>query len=114
MQRGLKSKAVRLVRAGMGKQTARVEVMARGWESKSIESQIEALKAAEEATGKEQLTVEVAAALRRQETLLLARTHLQQQIDTAQHPRHREMLQCALADLEKQLAHATVVKNAAA
>ena len=78
--------------------------MARGWESKSVESQIEALKAEQKATGKERLTNEVAAALRRTETLLLARTHLQQQIGIAQHPRHREMLMCALADVERQLS----------
>ena len=47
---------------------------------------------------------EVAEALRKKETLLLARTHMQQQLQATQHPRRREMLQNALADLEKQLA----------
>jgi hypothetical protein len=57
-----------------------------------------------EETAKKRLTPEVAAALRKKETLLLARAHLQQQMQVSQHPRHRVMLQNALADLEKQLA----------
>ena len=55
-------------------------------------------------TARKRLTPEVAAALRKKETLLLARAHLQQQMQATQHPRHREMLQSALTDLEKQLA----------
>ncbi len=50
------------------------------------------------------ITPEAAAALRRKETLLLARARLQQQMQASLHPRHLEMLQNALADLEKQLA----------
>jgi hypothetical protein len=78
--------------------------MARGWESKSVESQMESSQAQRKETGKKRLDPEVAAALRKKETLLLARTHLQQQMQASQHPRHREMLQNALTDLEKQLA----------
>jgi hypothetical protein len=78
--------------------------MARGWESKSVESQMETLQSERKETAKERLTPEVAAALRKKETLLLARAHLQQQMQASQHPRHRDMLQNALADLEKQLA----------
>jgi hypothetical protein len=43
------------------------------------------------------------ATLRKRETLLLARTHLLQQIQASQHPRHLAMLESALAALEKQL-----------
>ena len=55
-------------------------------------------------TAKKRVTPEVAAALRKKETLLLARTHLRQQMQVTQHARHREILQNALTDLEKQLA----------
>ena len=52
---------------------------------------------------KRELTPEMAKALRKRESLLLARTHLLQQMQAAQNPRHREMMQRALGDLEKQL-----------
>ena len=65
---------------------------------------MESSQAQRKETGKKRLDPEVAAALRKKETLLLARTHLQQQMQASQHPRHREMLQNALTDLEKQLA----------
>ena len=61
---------------------------------------------------KKRLSPELAAALRKKETLLLARTHLQRQIEVSQHPRHREMLQTALADLEKQLADLNALDSA--
>ncbi len=87
--------------------------MARGWESKSVESQMETAQSKQEETARKRLTPEVAAALRKKETLLLARAHLQQQMQASQHPRHREMLQNALADLEKQLADLGALDSAA-
>jgi hypothetical protein len=78
--------------------------MARGWESKSVESQMETSQTKKEQPGKKRVSPEVAAALRKKETLVLARAHLQQQMQLSQHPRRQEMLQNALTDLEKQLA----------
>lgn len=78
--------------------------MARGWESKSVESQIESSQSIQGEAAKKRWTAEAAAAARKEETLRLARTHLQQQLRASQHPRHREMLQTALSDVEKQLA----------
>jgi putative heme iron utilization protein len=78
--------------------------MARGWESKSVESQMETAKAERKESAQKRLTPEGAAALRKKETLLLARAHLQQQMQASQHPRYQVMLQNALAELEKQLA----------
>ena len=78
--------------------------MARGWESKSVESQMESSQTNRDETAKKRLTPEVAEAKRKKDTLLLARAHLQQQLQMSQHPRRREMLQLALADLEQQLA----------
>jgi hypothetical protein len=78
--------------------------MARGWESKSVESQIETSQSERKETAHQRVNPEEAAALRKKETLLLACTHLQQQLKASQHPRHRDMLQKALADLEKQIA----------
>jgi hypothetical protein len=87
--------------------------MARGWESKSVEAQMESSQSNRDGNAKKRLSPELAAALRKRETLLLARAHLQQQIEVSQHPRHREMLQSALADLEKQLADLNALNSAA-
>lgn len=64
---------------------------------------METAQSKQEETAKQRLTPEGAATLRKKETLLLACTHLQQQMQASQHPRHREMLQNALTDLERQL-----------
>ena len=42
--------------------------------------------------------------MRRQQSLLLSRSRVLQQLELSQNPRHREMLHQALADLEAQLA----------
>lgn len=78
--------------------------MARGWESKSVELQMENSKTEQKEPGNKQPLPEVADVLRRKETLLLARTYLQQQMQKTQHERHRDMLQNALVDVEKQIA----------
>jgi hypothetical protein len=88
--------------------------MARGWESKAVESQIEAARSDQAASSKEHLNPEKATAQRKKETLLLARTHLLQQLQSSQNPRHREIIEKALADLEKQLASAEEVGRSAA
>ena len=74
---------------------------------------MEASKSAGHEPTKPWLSPEAAATLRRKETLLLARTHLQQQMQASQHPRHREMLENALADLEKQIAELGAQERAA-
>ncbi len=81
--------------------------MARGWESKSVESQIESARSEQPSSSKKHLSPEKAEALRRKESLLLARTRLLQRIRSSQNPRHLEMLEKALADLEKLLAAAS-------
>jgi len=87
--------------------------MARGWESKSVEAQMETSQSDRDETAKKRMTPEDAAALRKKETLLLARTHLQRQLQASQHARHREMLQNALTELEKQLADLGALERAA-
>ena len=42
--------------------------------------------------------------MRRHQSLLLSRSRVLQQLQVSQNPRHREMLNQALADLEKRLA----------
>jgi hypothetical protein len=82
--------------------------MARGWESKSVEYQMEMSQSGSAAPSKRQMTAESAEAARKKECLLLAKTHLLQQLQAAQNPRHREMMEKALSDLEKLLGNAVV------
>jgi hypothetical protein len=55
----------------------------------------------------------MATALRRKETLLLARAHTRLQMQATPHPRHRMMLQNALTELEKQLTRLGALERAA-
>jgi hypothetical protein len=78
--------------------------MARGWESKSVESQIESARSERPAspqTDSESLSPEER---RRRETLLLARARLLEQIQASTNPRYTEMMERALLDLDKLLA----------
>ncbi len=80
-----------------------MNLMARGWESKSVEDQ-QAEAAADRARPKMQLTAQQIDRSRKLQSLELSRHRVQQQLTTASNPRHREMLQNALSDLEKKLA----------
>lgn len=76
--------------------------MARGWESKSVEAQ-QADAADPASKPRLKLTPETAARLRERETLQLSRQRVLQQLQTAQNPRHRELLENTLADLDEKL-----------
>jgi molecular chaperone DnaK (HSP70) len=78
--------------------------MARGWESKSVESQIETARSEKAASTRKPSDQESAETRRKKETLLLARARILEQIHASLNPRHREMMENALADLEKLLA----------
>jgi len=75
--------------------------MARGWESKSVEQQQEEATASK--TRGKPLSAEQAAEQKRRQGLLLSRTRVQQQLEAASNPRHRQMLEAALAELDAQL-----------
>jgi hypothetical protein len=76
--------------------------VARGWESKSVEEQ-QAEAASTPARQKPPLTPEQSAQQRERQGLVLSRKRVLQQLEAAQNPRHRKMLQDALADLDAQL-----------
>jgi hypothetical protein len=77
--------------------------MARGWESKSVEDQ-QAEAVADRARPKIRLTAQQAAHCHEMESLELSRRRVQQQLRAVSNARHREMLQNALADLNRRLA----------
>jgi hypothetical protein len=78
--------------------------MARGWESKSVEAQIES---ASEGLSQPApaLTAAEASKAQRKTGILLSRQRVLRQLETAHNARHRKMLEQALADLDTQLAN---------
>jgi hypothetical protein len=78
--------------------------MARGWESKSVEAQIDMAETARAAAPMTTtLTPEALAQVRRRESLSLSRTRVVREMESAQNPRYKAVLGKALADLDAQL-----------
>ncbi len=75
--------------------------MARGWESKSVEQQQE--EATSQKSGGVRLTPEQIADTNRRRGLELSRNLIVRQLEAATNPRHRQMLEAALAELDRQL-----------
>jgi len=76
--------------------------MARGWESKAVEEQQSAANTQVES--KQRLTPQQAAQKQERDALTLSRRHVLQQLQEVQHPRHRQMLETALSELDGRLA----------
>ena len=76
--------------------------MARGWESKSVEAQ-QAEAGEKSAKPGPAMTAEEAARWRKRESLRLSRQVVLQQLEASTNPRHRKLLQDALADLDEKL-----------
>jgi len=83
--------------------------MARGWESKSVEDQVQQSEAAApvkegKSKQKRQLTAAQIEVHRRREVLILSRVRVQQNLKASSNPRYTEQLNQALADIEAQLS----------
>ena len=81
--------------------------MARGWESKSVEEQVQEHQQKKEENTRKQLTAEQLESRRKREVLLLSRSRVQKDLQLSQNPRHRDQLNSALADLDSQIAALT-------
>ena len=77
--------------------------MARGWESKSVEAQIEEGKQRAKEEPVQSTSPESRARQQRLEFLRLSRSRLLDQLDRAKLPAHREVLQNGLRAIEKEL-----------
>jgi hypothetical protein len=78
--------------------------MARGWESKAVEDQIEqATERARRQQSLEDLSPEEQARRERLESLRLARARTLAQLESATRPAHRQMLQRTLRALEAEM-----------
>jgi hypothetical protein len=79
--------------------------MARGWESKSVESQIDAAQSSKRAAildnspDPEKLKL-----IRKKEGILLSRTRVERELISSRNPRYRALMSKALADLDAQLS----------
>jgi len=81
--------------------------MARGWESKAVEGQIEASRA--EAEVKPLRTIpQQLETIRKREDLMLSRKRVLHDLEAAQNPRYRKILTAALAHLDDQLDRLTL------
>ena len=76
--------------------------MARGWESKSVEEQQAA--AIMQPESKQRLTPQQAARKQQELAIDLSRRRIVQQLQSVQNPRHRQMLESALSELDARLA----------
>ncbi len=77
--------------------------MSRGWESKSVESQMEEAAARRTAARQIRLTPEEMQARTERESLELSRTRVLKDLESATHPRRREQLEAALRHLNEKL-----------
>ena len=77
--------------------------MARGWESKSVESQMEAAEERAALSKKAQLNLEQVARQRERDSLELSRTRVLQDLAAAQNQKYREQLQQSLKFLEDKI-----------
>jgi len=78
--------------------------MARGWESKSVEAQIDMAEAGRTRVRPKASNPEILEVIRKKETILLSRTRVVRELSAAQNPRYQAVLKKALADLDAQLS----------
>ena len=81
--------------------------MARGWESKSVQSQIDSAQSPRQSVDAQGPDPAYAELLRRKEMLILSRTRVVRDLETSQNARYRIILMNALADLNTQLSELT-------
>jgi hypothetical protein len=80
--------------------------VARGWDSKSVESQQEAAAAKQSPAGAGRFDPTEARRRGERATLMLARTRALAELQQACAPAHRAMLEQAIADLDRRVADA--------
>lgn len=78
--------------------------MARGWESKSVEEQMDAAESRKAAAAQPRLSEAQLRVQRERESLELSRGRILRELEAARHPRHREQLSQALSFLDEQLS----------
>lgn len=78
--------------------------MARGWESKAVEDQVQEQQANDSKVSKQPAGASELEQRRRREVLQLSRVRVQRDLESTQNPRYRDQLTRALSDIDAQLA----------
>lgn len=78
--------------------------MARGWESKDIESQVEATEAKKPSEQPGQKSAHQILREQQRKDLQLSRTRIVNDLHSATNPNHRKSLEAALAHLEQKIS----------
>jgi hypothetical protein len=78
--------------------------MAKGWESKGVESQVQDSQTKGRGKHGEPMTATQMDTRRRKEVLVLSRTRVERDLQLSQDQRYRDLLTRALADIEAQLS----------
>lgn len=78
--------------------------MARGWESKSVESQIESAEIRREQSAAQKITAEQIEKQRQREAFQLHRVRVLHDLQAARNSSYREQLEAALQHLDKRIA----------
>jgi hypothetical protein len=78
--------------------------MARGWESKDVESQMEATGTGKAKVEKKEKTGQELAREQERRGLQLSRTRIMNDLQSATHANHRKSLEAALAHLDRKLS----------
>ena len=77
--------------------------MARGWESKSVEAQIEAAQSKQPRGTAPALSAAQVTAVRERENLTLSRTRVLHELESAKNPRYLKLLSSELKTLDQRL-----------
>ena len=78
--------------------------MAKGWESKAVEDQIQQQEAKPSGNSKAGLTTTQIDARRKTNVLLLSRARVEKDLDASQNTRYRDQLNRALTDIDAQIS----------
>jgi hypothetical protein len=78
--------------------------MARGWESKSVESQMESKQDTRAQSSMQPATDDAKKTQRERQGLLLSRTYVLRQIESSSNQRYTQSLRQALSEIEQKLA----------
>jgi hypothetical protein len=78
--------------------------MARGWESKDVESQVQDRKTVADNSGRGQKSAEELRRESERRGLALSRTRIVNDLESATNPNHRKSLEAALEHLDKKIA----------
>jgi hypothetical protein len=78
--------------------------VARGWESKSVEEQMDAAENRRTANAQSTLSPAQLRLKHEEESVELSRGRILRELEAARHPRHREQLSQALSFLDEQLS----------